>query len=196
MVVGLGNPGREYEDTRHNVGFRVVDLLHERARAAPLREKLGAALGEARMGSERVLLCKPMEFMNLSGQAAVRAARFWKIEPAHTIVVHDELDLPFGRMKLGAGGGAGGHNGLKSLIGEWGSPAFLRVRVGIGRPPAGRDAAGYVLSGFDAAERAQLPAVYDRAALAVETIVTRSLSEAMNRFNKKSDIASETGDGG
>ena len=118
LVVGLGNPGPEYQDNRHNLGFKVVDeLLRPRARQLAPRAKFGAEIGEVTLAGARVLLCKPMEFMNLSGQAVARVAGFWKVPVAELIVVHDELDLPFGRLKLGVGGGHGGHNGVRSLLG-------------------------------------------------------------------------------
>jgi PTH1 family peptidyl-tRNA hydrolase len=183
LVAGLGNPGREYAGNRHNLGFEVVAELASRAKAPPLRAKFGAELGEVEIRGEKVLLCKPMEFMNLSGQAVARAAQFWKIPVERTVVVHDELDLPFARLKLGTGGGAGGHNGVRSLMANLGGADFLRVRVGIGRPPAGRDAAGYVLEDFSRAERALLPALRAAAADAVEEIIAHGLTAAMNRFN-------------
>ena len=146
---------------------------------------MGAEVGEVVIGSERVLLCKPMEYMNTSGQAVVRVAKFWKIEPAQTVVVHDDLDLPFGRLKLGAGGGHGGHNGLRSIIAEWGTAAFGRVRFGIDRPAAGQDAADYVLTEFKTAERKDLRDLCARAAEAAETFIRDGLTVAMNRFNTK-----------
>src|SRR6185312_12524008 len=124
LVVGLGNPGPEYQDHRHNLGFKVVDELRARAGrlqpGTPPRAKFGAEIGEVTMAGERVLLCKPMEYMNVSGQAVARVAGFWKVPVAEVIVVHDELDLPFGRLKLGAGGGHGGHNGIRSLLADLG----------------------------------------------------------------------------
>ncbi|HEY4186917.1 MAG TPA: aminoacyl-tRNA hydrolase [Polyangia bacterium] len=183
LLVGLGNPGTEYQDTRHNVGFHVIDLLAQRTRAPSARTKHGAEIVEARLGSERVLLCKPMEYMNVSGQPVVRVASFWKVEPKQTIVVHDDLDLPFGRLKLGAGGGHGGNNGVRSILTEWGNADFHRVRMGIGRPAPGRHAANHVLGGFDTAERAELPEFFARAADAVACIVTDGIGVAMNRFN-------------
>jgi PTH1 family peptidyl-tRNA hydrolase len=187
LIVGLGNPGPEYADNRHNLGFMVVDELARRGRAATARDKFGASLAEATIAGARVLLCKPQEFMNVSGQAVARVAGFWKIGLAETIVVHDELDVPFERMKLGAGGGPGGHNGIKSMISALGDPGFTRVRVGIGRPAPGRDSADYVLSDFSRAEAAALPDVIARAADAVEAIVGNGLTTAMNRFNGKAN---------
>jgi len=193
LVVGLGNPGREYAGNRHNVGFEVVMELAARAKAPPLREKFGAEIGEATIRGERVLLCKPMEFMNVSGQAVARVAKFWKIPPASIVVVHDDLDLPFGRLKLGAGGGHGGNNGVRSVIADLGSPDFLRVRFGIGRPAGGGDAANHVLADFSRAEQKDLPDLRASAADAVEEILANGLTAAMNRFNvKKNDKPSKS----
>jgi PTH1 family peptidyl-tRNA hydrolase len=185
LVVGLGNPGEQYADNRHNLGFMVVDELARRGRAAPPREKFGAALAEATVAGQRVLLCKPLEYMNVSGQAVARVAGFWKVGVPDVVVVHDELDLPFERLKLGAGGGPGGHNGIKSIIAALGDPGFVRVRVGIGRPAPGRDPAAWVLSDFSRAEAAVLPDLIGRAADAVELIASDGLTTAMNRFNGK-----------
>jgi peptidyl-tRNA hydrolase, PTH1 family len=187
LVVGLGNPGSEYARTRHNLGFMVVDELSARAGAAtPWKAKFGAELAEGKLdpGGHRLLLCKPMEYMNVSGEVVQRVAAFWKVAPAQTVVVHDELDLPFGRLKLGAGGGAGGHNGIRSLISTLGAD-FIRVRVGIGKPQSKQQGAGHVLGGFSKAEQAELPFVVTEAREAVEAIVTGSLTAAMNRFNQK-----------
>jgi len=185
LIVGLGNPGEQYADNRHNLGFMVADELARRGRASAAREKFGASLSEVTIAGKRLLLCKPLEFMNVSGQAVARVAGFWKVGLGETIVVHDELDLPFERMKLGAGGGPGGHNGVKSLISALGDPGFARVRVGIGRPAPGRDPADWVLSDFSRAEAALLPELVGRAADAVEAIVSDGLTTAMNRFNGK-----------
>jgi PTH1 family peptidyl-tRNA hydrolase len=189
LVVGLGNPGQKYAGNRHNIGFDVVTELAGRAKAPPLRAKMGAEIGEATIRGEKVLLCKPMEFMNVSGEAAARVAKFWKIGVGEIIVVHDEMDIPFGRLKLGAGGGPGGHNGVRSLIACLGGPDFLRVRFGVGRPPGGWDSADYVLADFTRAERAELPALTGDAADAVEEIVASGLTAAMNRFNPKKKVS-------
>jgi PTH1 family peptidyl-tRNA hydrolase len=149
------------------------------------RHKFGAELLDGSVRGEKALLCKPMEFMNVSGQVVARVAQFWKLAPAETVVVYDELDLPFGQLRLGAGGGHGGHNGVRSLISDWGTPDFARVRVGIGRPPAGHDPANFILSDFSRAERATLPDMINDAADAVEAIVASGLTPAMNRFNPK-----------
>jgi peptidyl-tRNA hydrolase, PTH1 family len=186
LVVGLGNPGPEYQDNRHNLGFKVVDELSARARGNTPRAKFGAEIGEVTLGGARVLLCKPMEFMNVSGQVVARVAGFWKIPVADIVIVHDELDLPFGRLKLGVGGGHGGHNGVRSMLADLGDPGFARVRVGVGRPAPGRgDPADYLLSDFSRAEAKELPALIDTAADAVEAIVKSGLTTAMNKFNTK-----------
>jgi PTH1 family peptidyl-tRNA hydrolase len=185
LVVGLGNPGSRYAGNRHNVGFVVLDELIRRSGAAAPRRKLGAEVSEAGLAGERVLLCKPMEYMNCSGQATSRVAAFWKLSPQQTLVIHDELDLPFGRMKLAQGGGTGGHNGLASIVQEWGTPDFCRIRFGIGRPPAGWDAADYVLADFSSEERRALPALVGEAADAAETMVGSGIVMAMNRFNRR-----------
>jgi peptidyl-tRNA hydrolase, PTH1 family len=193
LLVGLGNPGPRYARNRHNAGFMVIDELRRRAGDPPCRLKMGAELSEMSLGGESVLLCKPMEFMNCSGQAVQRAAAFWKIPPARAVVVHDELDVPFGKLKLGAGGGTGGHNGLASILQEWGSPDFARVRFGIGRPPAAWDTADYVLADFREEERQQLPDLIGAAADASQTIIERGLQVAMNKFNKRKKNESEAG---
>jgi PTH1 family peptidyl-tRNA hydrolase len=185
LVVGLGNPGEQYADNRHNLGFMVVDELGRRGRAGAMREKFGAMIAEATIAGQRLLLCKPQEYMNVSGQAVARVAGFWKVGLGETIVVHDELDLPFERMKLAAGGGPGGHNGVRSIISALGDPAFTRVRVGIGRPAPGRNPTDWVVSDFSRAEAALLPDIVARAADAVEAIVSDGLTPAMNRFNGK-----------
>jgi peptidyl-tRNA hydrolase, PTH1 family len=182
LVVGLGNPGSEYARTRHNVGFMVLDELGGRAGSGTAKAKLGAEICEGKLGDERLLLCKPMEYMNTSGEAVQRVATFWKVPLERIVVVHDDLDLPFGRLKLGTGGGAGGHNGLRSLISTLGAE-FGRVRVGIGRPVG--DGVGYVLGAFSKAEQKDLPAVLQEASDAIEAVVRQGMSPAMNKFNRK-----------
>jgi PTH1 family peptidyl-tRNA hydrolase len=193
LLVGLGNPVPRYAGNRHNAGFMVLDELWRRAGAPARRLKLGAELSEATLAGEHVLMCKPMEFMNCSGLAVQRAAAFWKIPPEQAVVAHDDLDLPFGRLRLGLGGGTGGHNGLQSIVQEWGSPDFARVRFGIGRPPAQWDAADYVLADFAEDERRLLPDLIAEAADATETIVKSGLQVAMNTFNKRKKNESEAG---
>jgi peptidyl-tRNA hydrolase, PTH1 family len=191
LVVGLGNPGREYEGNRHNVGFRIAGELAGRA---AWRSKYGAELTEIELGGEKVLICKPMQFMNDSGQAVASVAGFWKVPAERTVVVYDDLDLPFGRLKLARGGGAGGHNGVRSVIACLGDPEFVRVRFGIGRPPASWKGADYVLSDFTRAEQKELDDLVAHAAEAVRDIVGRGLPAAMNKFNTKQSSNKNGGD--
>jgi peptidyl-tRNA hydrolase, PTH1 family len=186
LVVGLGNPGNEYERTRHNMGFMVVDELAARASATPPKAKLGAEVREGKLGAERLLLCKPMEFMNLSGEAVGRVAGFWKVPASQLIVVYDDLDLPFAQLRLAGAGGHGGHNGMRSIIATMGRD-FFRVRVGIGRPHQAEDASRRVLGGFSKAEQEELPIVIGEASEAVQTLIREGLIPAMNRFNKRRD---------
>jgi peptidyl-tRNA hydrolase, PTH1 family len=200
LIVGLGNPGRKYERNRHNVGFRVVDELARRHQFPAFRGKFGGELASGVITAEsrphRAILLKPMEFMNLSGHAVQHAARFHELEPSQIVVIHDELDIDFGRIKLKAGGGPGGHNGLKSIIQQLGGGDFARVRVGIGKPgpqPGAADQGGhsarqgqvvrYVLSDFPAAQEAEVGDLVDLAANATETIVSEGIRPAMNKFH-------------
>jgi PTH1 family peptidyl-tRNA hydrolase len=185
LVVGLGNPGPRYERNRHSIGFRVVDRLAERHRVEGFREKGGAQVATGSLGTTRIVLLKPMEYMNVSGHAVQRAAAFHKVDAAHTIVVHDEIDFPFGRLKVKADGGHGGHNGVRSVIQQLGSDAFARVRVGVGRPEGerGPSVADFVLSDFPASMTPEVDELTDRAADAVEAIVRDGVTAAMNRYN-------------
>jgi PTH1 family peptidyl-tRNA hydrolase len=188
LICGLGNPGREYERHRHNIGFMVVDELARRASAPLNQEKFDAVIGQGSLGGERVLFLQPQTYMNLSGRAVAQASRFYKISLEELLVVHDELDLPFGRLQLKAGGGAGGHNGLKSII-EQCSDAFARLRFGIGKPDgpnAKERVSGHVLSGFNSEEDRQLEALIKTSADACEAWVKLGLGPAMNQFNRKS----------
>ncbi len=191
LIAGLGNPGDRYRDTRHNVGFMVVDLIAERWGRPLFRHKFRAeeATVEIRgkTGAERAVLLKPQTYMNLSGESVQPAATFFKIGPPQIIVVHDELDVPFGQVKLKSGGGDAGHNGLKSVTNRLGTNGYVRVRVGIGRPPPDfrGDVADYVLQAFAPAEQVDLDTVVGRAADAVECIALEGLSAAMNTTNRR-----------
>ncbi len=187
VIVGLGNPGREYEDTRHNVGFRVIDMLAERAGTRVSDKKFKARVGRARLCGEDCLLMKPETFMNLSGEAVGPAMGFFKLPTTQVIVVHDELDVPLGRLKMKKGGGHGGHNGLRSLKKHLPDDGFVRLRVGIGRPPPQWDSADYVLSKFNRDEWASVDSVLDEAADAVQAILTDGVAKAMGRFNRDPD---------
>ena len=185
VVVGLGNPGRRHAQTRHNVGFRVVDRLGARWGVGVAREAHRALVGEARRDGERVLLVKPQTYMNDSGGAVGSLRRFYRFGPDHLLAVHDDVDLPVGRLRVRGGGGAGGHRGVQSLIDAVGEPAFVRVRVGVGRPPAGRDTAEYVLAPPADEERDVLGRAEERAAEAVELLLAKGPACAMNRINQK-----------
>jgi len=183
LVAGLGNPGPKYAGHRHNVGFMVVDLLARRWGAPAFRDKFKGELAKERHAGEDVVLLKPMTYMNLSGESVQPAMRFFKIPLEGLVVVHDELDLDFGTCRIKVGGGAAGHNGLKSIIRHCGGKDFVRVRVGIGRP-RGQPPEGWVLSDFPSADRAELPDVLDRAADAVEAVVSDGPRAAMNRIHR------------
>ena len=183
MVVGLGNPGPAYAGNRHNVGYLVVDLLAGRMSARFKAHKSRTELVEGRLAGERVVLAKPRSFMNESGGPVSALVDFFKTPLDRLVVVHDELDLPYGGLRLKLGGGDNGHNGLKSIRRSVGSGEFHRVRFGIGRPPGRMDAAAFVLRDFGAEERKTLDLEVDRAADAVEALVTDGLERAQNTFN-------------
>ncbi|MBA2768063.1 MAG: aminoacyl-tRNA hydrolase [Sporichthyaceae bacterium] len=181
--MGLGNPGPAYSGNRHNVGFLVLDVLAGRMSARFRTHRTRAEVLEGRLGPERVVLAKPRSYMNDSGGAVSGLLDYFKVPLERLVVVHDELDLPFGGLRLKVGGGDNGHNGLKSIRATLGSGEFHRVRVGIGRPPGRMDAAAFVLRDFSASERRTLELEVDRAADAVEALVTNGLEQAQNTFN-------------
>ena len=186
LVVGLGNPGPEYAKHRHNVGFLVVELLASRIGASFGRSKKAVALaaeGRLGYGGPKLVLAKPLTYMNLAGGAVVGLANFYKIPIEQIIAVHDELDLPYATLRLKRGGGEGGHNGLRSMSKSLGSREYLRVRFGIGRPPGRQDPADYVLSNFSGAENKELDFLVDRAADAVEAVVVGGLEPAQNTYH-------------
>ncbi len=184
LIVGLGNPGDEYRGTRHNVGFQALDLLAERSGAGLSDRKFKARLGRGTVQGRECILMKPMTYMNLVGESVGPALGFFKLPTTELIVVHDDLDLDVGRLKLKQGGGHGGHNGLRSLIEHLPDPNFVRVRIGIGRPPPKWDPADYVLSRFQSAERAPMEGAVVEAADAVEAILKDGLRLAMNVYNR------------
>ena len=183
LVVGLGNPGPSYAGNRHNVGTMVLDLLAERVGGRFKAHKGRADLVEARLAGQRALLAKPKCYMNESGGPAASLRDFFKVPVQRIVVVHDELDIGYGVLRLKAGGGDNGHNGLRSLTSSLGSRDYLRVRVGIGRPPGRQDPADYVLKDFSAAERKDLAFHVDRAADAVEALLTSPLEAVQNVFH-------------
>jgi PTH1 family peptidyl-tRNA hydrolase len=183
LIVGLGNPGPTYAGNRHNVGFMVLDLLADRVGGKFKAHKGRADVVEGRLAGEPVVLAKPKSYMNESGGPVASVRGFYKAPLEQLVVVHDELDIPYGMVRLKRGGGDNGHNGLRSLTRSLGSREYLRVRVGIGRPPGRQDPADFVLEDFRAAERKDLPFYVDRAADAVEALITLGLEPAQNRFH-------------
>jgi PTH1 family peptidyl-tRNA hydrolase len=183
MVVGLGNPGRRYEATRHNVGFLVVDELARRWGINPeAKKQFGALVGDGRVGKARTLLCRPQTFMNRSGQPARSVAGYYGVESDAVVTIHDDLDLPYGTVRCKRGGGHGGHNGLRDMITHMGKD-FLRVRCGVGRPPEGWDTAAYVLGKWSTDEKTGLDPFVGEAADAVESVLDQGIEQAMNTFN-------------
>lgn len=186
LIVGLGNPGPRYAATRHNIGYAVVELIALRVAGRAARFKAHRSrceIMETRLGGVPVVLARPMSYMNESGGPVNAAARFFKVPIERIVAVHDDLDLPFGALRVKRGGGEGGHNGLRSMSSALGSKEYARVRFGIGRPPGRQDPADFVLREFGSAERKQLPYLIDRAADATEAIVTVGLDAAQNEFN-------------
>jgi peptidyl-tRNA hydrolase, PTH1 family len=183
LVAGLGNPGTQYARNRHNCGFMTADVLAGRMGARFTRERSRAMVAAGRLAGSAVTLAKPLSFMNLSGGPVAAVRSYYKVPVERIVVVHDELDLPFGVVRLKQGGGDGGHNGLRSVTAALGTRDYLRVRVGIGRPPGRMDPADYVLRDFSPAERKLLPDVLERSADAVESLLAHGLAAAQNEFH-------------
>lgn len=186
LVVGLGNPGREYARHRHNVGFMAADLLAGRIGAKFGRHRRAVAeVAEGRLGfgGPRLILVKPMTYMNLSGAPVAALAQFYKVPVGQVVAVHDELDIPYGQVRAKCGGGEGGHNGLRSMSKSLGTKEYARVRFGIGRPPGRQDPADYVLSDFSATERKELEFLVDRAADIAESVVQRGVEWTQNAYH-------------
>jgi peptidyl-tRNA hydrolase, PTH1 family len=184
LVVGLGNPGDNYARTRHNLGFMVADLLAARLGAKfKAHKRSGAEVVSGRLAGHSVLVAKPRCFMNESGRQVGPLAKFYSVAPADMIVIHDELDLGFGRIRLKVDGGEGGHNGLRSVVAALGTKEFQRVRIGIGRPPGRKDPAAFVLENFTATERTEVPTICEQAADATELLIELGLEPAQNRVH-------------
>ncbi len=183
LVVGLGNPGRKYASNRHNVGFQCLDRLAQAWGFSFRKRKHKALLAEGEMAGLRVILAKPQTFMNLSGNAVGRLARFYRVSPENILVIYDDLDLPLGKIRLRPEGGSGGHKGMKSIIERLGTHGFPRLRVGIGRP-AHSDPVDYVLSDFTPEQRITVEDAYESVVSAVELWVAEGIEAAMNRYNK------------
>ena len=183
LVVGLGNPGKQYAGNRHNVGAMVADVLARRVGGSFKGHKAGADIVEARLAGSRLVLAKPRSYMNLSGAATAGLARFFGVEPSGIVAVHDELDLPPATVRVKSGGGEGGHNGLRSISAALGTKDYLRVRFGIGRPPGRMEPADFVLRDFSAAERKELSIDLEHAADAVEMLIELGLEATQNRLH-------------
>jgi PTH1 family peptidyl-tRNA hydrolase len=183
LVVGLGNPGEEYERTRHNVGAEVVETLARRHGGKLRRGRERSLVDEVNIGGKKVALAVPLTWMNLSGEAVAPLVRRYRVEPGRLVVVHDEMDFELARIQVKDGGGLAGHNGLKSIVAHLHDQDFLRVRIGIGKPPGRREGADHVLRRFSKAERELIDVAVELAADAVEVILAEGVTGAMNRFN-------------
>jgi PTH1 family peptidyl-tRNA hydrolase len=181
LVVGLGNPGPDYAKTRHNLGFMVADILADRIGSKfKVHKKSGAEVTTGRLGGRSVVLAKPRVYMNESGRQVGPLAKFYSVAPADVIILHDELDIDFGRIRLKFGGGAAGHNGLRSVSSALGTNDFQRVRIGVGRPPGRKSGAAFVLENFSATERPEVPTICEQAADATEMLIELGLEPAQN----------------
>jgi PTH1 family peptidyl-tRNA hydrolase len=183
LIVGLGNPGREYRDNRHNVGFMLIDRIAVRLNARGMKVQSKAIVMDARHEERKLLLAKPQTFMNLSGQSVQGLAHFYKVPVTNLIILSDDLDLPFGTIRIRATGGPGGQRGLSSILEKLGTRDVPRLRIGIGRPPGRMDPAAYVLQDFSRDEVGELSGILDRGADAVFSFVIHGLDKAMNDFN-------------
>ncbi|MDY0397297.1 MAG: aminoacyl-tRNA hydrolase [Desulfuromonas thiophila] len=188
LIVGLGNPGDRYAQTRHNIGFMVVDQLGERWQLSLNKKGHQAFWGQGRRQAEPVILLKPQTFMNLSGASVASACKAFGCEPGQLLVVHDDLDLPFGQLRIKQGGGHGGHNGLRHIIKVLGTSDFFRLRLGIGRPGEGEEVVAYVLRAFTAEQKQQVVPLLQRASEAIEAIVDMGVARAMCAFNGQNSI--------
>jgi peptidyl-tRNA hydrolase, PTH1 family len=186
LIVGLGNPGPDYASNRHNLGFMVADLLADRIGAGFQRNRHRVFAASGKLDSHGVVVAKPMSYMNLSGGPVAAFARYYKIPAEKIIIVHDEIDLPFGTIRLKLGGGDAGHNGVKSVTAALRTADFYRVRIGVGRPTGRQGAASHVLDDFTKAERKELPLLVDRAADATQALIDRGLAAAQNDFHPMS----------
>jgi PTH1 family peptidyl-tRNA hydrolase len=184
LIAGLGNPGPQYAGHRHNAGFMVAEVLAARMGVTLRRDRSGAAVATGQLAGVPVTLARPLTFMNLSGRPVAALRSFYKIPPERVLILHDELDLPFGVVRLKLGGGDNGHNGLRSVTAALGGPGYHRTRIGIGRPPGRMDPAVFVLRDFSPAERQDLPLVLDLAADASEALLRAGLAAAQNEFHR------------
>ena len=184
IIAGLGNPGKKYEGTRHNIGWQVMDELADKHRIRIMESRFKGLVGKGVIGGEEVILLKPLTYMNLSGESIGEAVRFYKIdETSRLIVVSDDISLDVGQLRMRKKGSAGGHNGLKNTISHLGSEEFMRIRIGVGDKPAGSDLVDYVLGSFSKEEKKILDETKRNAVLAIETIISDGIDKAMNLYN-------------
>lgn len=188
LVIGLGNPGRQYKKNRHNIGFMLVDRLADKTGAIFSKVESKALITKTAYQDHLMILAKPQTFMNLSGQPVSSLIRFYKIPIENLMVIYDDIDLPFGYLRLRTEGGTGGHKGMQSIIERLGSQAFPRLRIGIGRPPGIRQAASYVLQEFTKTEMVELPTIIDQGVDAILCSITHGIEEAMTLFNRNEDV--------
>lgn len=185
IIVGLGNPSKEYEKTRHNAGFEVIDMLADRMNVLVNEKKHKALCAKGAIGGEKVVLAKPQTFMNLSGESVRAIADFYKVETNHIIIIYDDVSLEPGQLRIRLKGSAGGHNGIKSIISHLGTQEFPRIKVGVGGKPRGMDLADYVLGRYSKGERLIMNDAFEEAAQAVLSIITDGADSAMNHYNAK-----------
>lgn len=185
LIVGLGNPGEEYANTRHNAGFMAADLLHEKYAFGGYKAKFDGMIAEGKIGGEKVYLLKPQTYMNLSGNSVVKAAHFYKILPENIVVMHDDMDLPCGKLKAKSGGGSGGHNGIKSIDAAV-SPNYNRIRIGVGHPAgSGNDVVNYVLGGFSKAEKDLLAGNLEIIAETIPILLQKGMAAYSNEIGMR-----------
>ena len=185
IIAGLGNPTREYEKTRHNVGFDTIDVLADKLNTSVDEKKFKGLYGRGIIAGEKVILLKPQTFMNLSGESVREAADFYKVDPEHIIVIYDDISLDVGQLRIRKKGSAGGHNGIKNIIAHLGTQEFPRIKVGVGDKPKGMDLADYVLGHFSKEDQAKMDEAFKDAADAAETILDKGMDAAMNHYNMK-----------
>lgn len=185
MIAGLGNPGDEYQNTRHNIGYQVIDHLAQDLNALSAKTKMTVWICDTRWEGYRLFLVKPLGYMNRSGSVLYEVARYFHIDTSHLIVIHDDVDIQMGRIKLKQKGGHGGHNGIRSVIESLGSDAFIRIRIGIGRPSMQKSMTNHVLGNFHSNEREQMKSIIETASRSIRTILLKGISQAMNQFNNK-----------
>ena len=185
IIVGLGNPGKQYENTRHNVGFNVIDILAEEYDISVTKMKHKALIGEGRVGTEKVVLVKPVTYMNLSGESLAEIYNFYKVDTNNIVVIYDDIDLDVGKIRIRKKGSGGTHNGMRSIVKCLGTTDFPRVRVGVSKPEPGRDLANFVLSKFAPDEMAGLKEGLEKSVLAIDSIIRENIDLAMNKYNGK-----------